>query len=214
MGSHLWWVHAHYSPQLVERWTYVSSPLLYSHPPGQEQVPLYEAHEGRCDEFVSGLGCRLPVNFGCWIVVFVWSNYLTILYRTLLYIKDVTFVSIPWVIICVRLDPSTHVNRARVWPPKSVCDSMTRKAKPNKSNLLRLTQLREWTSLWRVKLWFVGYATRKATSLTNARRRLGIRKRKSSSKSQQAKSPTPTSIRWTKRLLHHIWSRRKGMERW
>jgi hypothetical protein len=33
MSSHLWWVHAHYSPQLVERWTYVSSPLLYSHPP-------------------------------------------------------------------------------------------------------------------------------------------------------------------------------------
>jgi hypothetical protein len=40
----------------------------------------------------------------------------------------------------------------------------------------------------------------KATSLSNARRRLGISK--SSSKSQQAKSPTPTSIRWTKRLLH------------
>jgi hypothetical protein len=33
MSSHLCWVHAHYSPQLVERWTYVSSPLLYSHPP-------------------------------------------------------------------------------------------------------------------------------------------------------------------------------------
>jgi hypothetical protein len=28
MNSHLWWVHAHYSPQVVERWTYVSSPLL------------------------------------------------------------------------------------------------------------------------------------------------------------------------------------------
>jgi hypothetical protein len=39
MSSHLWWVHAHYSPQLVERWTYVRSPLLYSHPPGQEHVP-------------------------------------------------------------------------------------------------------------------------------------------------------------------------------
>jgi hypothetical protein len=32
MSSHLWWVHAHYSPQLVERWTCVSSPLL-SHTP-------------------------------------------------------------------------------------------------------------------------------------------------------------------------------------
>jgi hypothetical protein len=34
-----------------------------------------------------------------------------------LYINDVTFVFIPRVIICVRLDPSTHVSRARVWPP-------------------------------------------------------------------------------------------------
>jgi hypothetical protein len=32
MNSHLWWVHAHYSPQLVERWTCVSS-LLLSHTP-------------------------------------------------------------------------------------------------------------------------------------------------------------------------------------
>jgi hypothetical protein len=32
MSSHLWRVHAHYSPQLVERWTYVSS-LLLSHTP-------------------------------------------------------------------------------------------------------------------------------------------------------------------------------------
>jgi hypothetical protein len=32
----------------------------------------------------------------------------------------------------------------------------------------------------------------------------GISKNKSSSKSHQAKSPTPTSTRWTKRLLHHI----------
>jgi hypothetical protein len=49
----------------------MSSPLLYSHAPGQEQVPHDEAHEGCCDEFVSGLGRRLPVNYGCWIVVFV-----------------------------------------------------------------------------------------------------------------------------------------------
>jgi hypothetical protein len=33
--------------------------------PGQEQVPHDEAHEGWCDEFVSGLGRRLPVNYGC-----------------------------------------------------------------------------------------------------------------------------------------------------
>jgi hypothetical protein len=61
----------------------------------------------------------------CWIVVFAWCNYLTILYRTLLYINDVTFVSVPWVIICVRLDPRAHLviisrpgfgaPRTRVW---------------------------------------------------------------------------------------------------
>jgi hypothetical protein len=50
---------------------YVSSPILYSHPPGQEQVPQDEAHEGCCDEFVSGLGRRLLVNYGCWIVDFI-----------------------------------------------------------------------------------------------------------------------------------------------
>jgi hypothetical protein len=32
-------------------------------PPGQEPVPLDEAHEGCCEEFVSGLGRRLTVNF-------------------------------------------------------------------------------------------------------------------------------------------------------
>jgi hypothetical protein len=38
--------------------------------PDQEQVPQNEAHEGCCDEFVGGLGRRLLVNYGCWIVVF------------------------------------------------------------------------------------------------------------------------------------------------
>jgi hypothetical protein len=54
---------------------------------------------------------------------------------------------------------------------------MTRKAKPNKSNLLRITPLLE-------KLWFVGYATSKATSLTNARRRPGISKRRAQANKQ------------------------------
>jgi hypothetical protein len=36
MNSHLWWVHAHYSPQLLERWTCVISPLV-SHTPPQEK---------------------------------------------------------------------------------------------------------------------------------------------------------------------------------
>jgi hypothetical protein len=88
-------------------------------PTGQEQVPQNEEHEGCCDELVRGLGRRLPVNHGCCIVVFVWCNYLTILYITLLHIKDVTFVSVLWVIICVRLDPSIHLIRTRVYPLNS-----------------------------------------------------------------------------------------------
>jgi hypothetical protein len=33
--------------------------------PSQEQVPQDEAYEGCYDEFVIGLGRRLPVNYGC-----------------------------------------------------------------------------------------------------------------------------------------------------
>jgi hypothetical protein len=41
--------------------TLVVSNLLHT---GQEQVPQDEVHGGCCDEFVRGLGHRLPVNFG------------------------------------------------------------------------------------------------------------------------------------------------------
>jgi hypothetical protein len=37
--------------------------VIFTFPLGQEQVPQDEAHEGCCDEFMSGLGRRLPVNF-------------------------------------------------------------------------------------------------------------------------------------------------------
>jgi hypothetical protein len=58
--------------------------LAVSHPPhtGQEQVPQDEAHGGCCDEFVSGLGRRLPVNFGLLDRCLLICNYLFILYRT------------------------------------------------------------------------------------------------------------------------------------
>jgi hypothetical protein len=38
---------------------------MYSYPPSQEQVLQDEEQEGCRDEFVRGLGCRLPVNYGC-----------------------------------------------------------------------------------------------------------------------------------------------------
>jgi hypothetical protein len=68
---------------------------MYSHPPGQGHVPQDEEHEGCCVEFVRGLGRRLPVNYGCWII----APYDVIIYlfctELLLYSKDVTFVSVP-----------------------------------------------------------------------------------------------------------------------
>jgi hypothetical protein len=41
MNSNFWWVHAHYSPQLVELWSCVSSPLL-SHTPLQEKNKWFQ----------------------------------------------------------------------------------------------------------------------------------------------------------------------------
>jgi hypothetical protein len=38
--------------------------LAVSPPTGQEQVPQDEVHEGCYDEFMRGLGHRLPINFG------------------------------------------------------------------------------------------------------------------------------------------------------
>jgi hypothetical protein len=45
--------------------------VVLTSPSGQEQVPQDEEYEGCRDEFVRGLGCRLPVNYGCGIVVFI-----------------------------------------------------------------------------------------------------------------------------------------------
>jgi hypothetical protein len=74
----------------------VSSPCCLTSPIGQEQVLQDEAHEGCCGEFVRGLGCRLPVNYGVAgslspfdVIIYLFSTEL------LLYSKDVTFVSIP-----------------------------------------------------------------------------------------------------------------------
>jgi hypothetical protein len=74
----------------------VSSLLLSHTPTGQEQVPQDEALGGCCDEFVRGLGRRLPVNFG---VAGPLSPYNVINYlfctELLLCSKDVTFDHVP-----------------------------------------------------------------------------------------------------------------------
>jgi hypothetical protein len=38
MNSHFWWVHAHYSPWLVELWSFVSSHLRYINPPHRRRA--------------------------------------------------------------------------------------------------------------------------------------------------------------------------------
>jgi hypothetical protein len=49
----------------------LSLTLVVLTPPGQGQVPQDEEHENGHDVFMRGLDRRLPVDYGCWIVVFI-----------------------------------------------------------------------------------------------------------------------------------------------
>jgi hypothetical protein len=120
MGSHLWQVYAHYSPQLVERWTYVSS-LLLSHTPHRSRTGtvgwgawrmlcwVRERSRSSSPSQLWVAGSLSPYDI-IYLFIYLFCTEL------LLYSKDVSFVSIPWVIICVKLDPSTSGDyvRARV----------------------------------------------------------------------------------------------------
>jgi hypothetical protein len=120
VSSHLWRVHAHYSPQLVELWTYVSS-LLLSHPPHRSRTGtagwgawrmlrcVRERSRSSSPSQLWVAGPLSPYNV---------INYLFCI-ELLLYSKYVTFDHVPWFIICVRLGPSTPGDyvRARVLDP-------------------------------------------------------------------------------------------------
>jgi hypothetical protein len=125
VSSHLWRVHAHYSPQLVERWTYVSS-LLLSPTPHRSRIGttkwgawrmLWRVRERSRPSSPSQLWVAWPL-----------SPYNVIIYlfciELLLCSKDVTFDPMPWFIICVRLGPSTpgDCSRPGLGAPKSGCD--------------------------------------------------------------------------------------------
>jgi hypothetical protein len=126
MSSHLWRVHAHYSPQLVERWTYVSS-LLLSHTPPQVKHRYHRMRRmgmSRCVRERSRPSSPSQLWFAGPL-----SPYNVIIYlfciELLLYSKDVTFDPVSWFIICVRLGLSTPGDyvRARVLVPlKPGCD--------------------------------------------------------------------------------------------
>jgi hypothetical protein len=121
VSSHLWQVHAHYSPQLVERWPYVSS-LLLSHTPHRSRTGttgwgawrmLWRVRERSRSSSPSQLwvaGPLSPYN----VIIHLFCIELQ------LYSNDVTFDPVPWFIICVRLGPSTPGDyvRARVLDPK------------------------------------------------------------------------------------------------
>jgi hypothetical protein len=120
MNSHLWWVQAHYSPQLVERWTYVSSPLL-SHTPHRSRTGTTGWGAWRMLQCVREMSRSSSPN-QLWVARSL-SPFDVIIYlfctKLLLYGKVVTFVYVPWFIICVRLGPSTPGDyvRAQVLVP-------------------------------------------------------------------------------------------------
>jgi hypothetical protein len=118
--------NAHYSPQLVELWTYVSS-LLLSHTPHRSRTGtagwgawkmLWCVRERSRSSSPSQLWVVGPLSpYNVFIYLFC--------IELLLYSKVVAFNPVPWFIICVRLGPSAPSDyvRARVLVPlKPGCD--------------------------------------------------------------------------------------------
>jgi hypothetical protein len=114
MSSHLWGVHAHYSPQLVELWTYVSS-LLLSHTPHRSRIGTAGWGAWRMLWRVRERS-RPSSPSQRWVVGSL-SPYDVFIYlfciELLLCSKDVTFDHVSWFIIYVRLGPSTPGNYVR-----------------------------------------------------------------------------------------------------
>jgi hypothetical protein len=130
MSSHLWRVHAHYSPQLIERWTYVSS-LLLSHTPHRSRTGIAGWGAWRMLWRVRERSRSLSPS-QIWVVGSL-SPYDVIIYlfctKLLLYSKDVTFVYVPLFIICVRLGPRllahlVFILRPGFGPLKPGCDML------------------------------------------------------------------------------------------
>jgi hypothetical protein len=122
MTSHLWRDHAHYSPQLVERWTYVSS-LLLSHTPPQVKNRYHRMR--RMEDAVRVRERSRPSSPSQLWVARPLSPYNVIIHlfciELQLYSKDVTFDPVPWFIISMRLGPSTPGDyvHARVLVPQN-----------------------------------------------------------------------------------------------
>ena len=99
MNPHLWWVYAHYSPQLVERWT-CELTLAVSHPPQEKNMWFKRSHTTRS---LTWSRWRLPVDFVApmmdFSLIYIYFVRLPLCNKYSDYI--VTFISIHSIIICV-----------------------------------------------------------------------------------------------------------------
>jgi hypothetical protein len=102
MKYHLWWVHAYYSSQLVERWTCVSSPVL-SHTPHRRRTGGSSGATQRGVWLDLGGVSQLTLwRQGCTSVRFIFISFFVGLPLCNKYFYGiVTFISIHTVIICV-----------------------------------------------------------------------------------------------------------------
>jgi hypothetical protein len=78
-----------------------------------------EKYEGCRDEFVRCLDRHLPVNYGWGGSSSSYDVIFSYFVQNMYYILNVILISVPWVIICVRLDPSTQISSYFV--QKSYC---------------------------------------------------------------------------------------------
>jgi hypothetical protein len=129
MSSHLWRVHAHYSPQLVERWTYVSS-LLLSHTPHRSRTGttgwgawrmLWRVRERSRPSSLSQLwvvGSLSPYDVIIYLFFVQNTYYIVKMWHSFLY-HDSSYV---W-----DLDPAHLVlcSRPGLGAPKLGCDTVT-----------------------------------------------------------------------------------------
>jgi hypothetical protein len=116
MSSHLWWVHAHYSPQLVERWICVSSPLM-SHTPHRRRTGNSRGAT-QCGVwlYLGGVSQLTLWRQGWNLVRFIFIFYFVRLSQCNKYSDYiVTFISIHSVIICVVFF-GTYMRCTRICP--------------------------------------------------------------------------------------------------
>jgi hypothetical protein len=116
MNSHLWWVHAHYSPRLVEIWSFVSSYLRYINPPQEKNRWPWRSRTTRSRLDLGDVSQSTLWRQGWTLVRFIFIIYFVRLPLCNKYFYDiVTFISIHYVIICVVFF-SAYMRCTRLYP--------------------------------------------------------------------------------------------------